>query len=103
MSAAVLCRRQLTDVVEQSLPRTWVLIDEAQVLAPSDEQTLSGEALVKFAKEGRNYGLSMALTSQQPAAVFSGPRGHRNGDAAGRTCSAGAQPAPVITARAPGM
>ncbi len=64
-------RRQLTDVVEESLPRTWLLIDEAQVLAPSDEQTLSGEALVKFAKEGRNYGLSMALTSQQPAAVDS--------------------------------
>jgi Helicase HerA, central domain len=62
-------RRRLTQVVEGSLPRTWMLIDEAQVLVPSDQRTLSGETLVKFAKEGRNYGLSLAVATQQPSAV----------------------------------
>jgi len=62
-------RKRLSQVVENGLPRTWLLIDEAQVLVPSDERTLSGEALVKFAKEGRNYGLSLAVATQQPSAV----------------------------------
>lgn len=62
-------RRNLARVADGGLPRTWLFVDEAQVLAPSEERTLSGEALVRFAKEGRNYGLSLAITSQQPTAV----------------------------------
>jgi uncharacterized protein len=62
-------RGQLTSVVVRSIPRTWILVDEAQVLVPSDENTLSGEALIKFAKEGRNFGLSLAIATQQPSAV----------------------------------
>jgi DNA helicase HerA-like ATPase len=64
-------RHRLAQVVDASLPRAWVLIDEAQVLVQSDRQTLSGSTLVKFAKEGRNYGLSLAVATQQPSAVDS--------------------------------
>lgn len=64
-------RKRLSEVVENSLPRTWVLVDEAQVLAANDQTTLSGESLVKFAKEGRNYGLSLGIATQQPSAVDS--------------------------------
>lgn len=62
-------RERLTGIVENGLPRTWVLIDEAQVLAPNERKTLSGESLVKYAKEGRNYGLSLGVATQQPSAV----------------------------------
>lgn len=62
-------KRRLTALVDNGLPRTWLLVDEAQVLAPSEHRTLSGEALVKYAKEGRNYGLSLAVATQQPSAV----------------------------------
>jgi DNA helicase HerA-like ATPase len=64
-------RANLEGVVNSSIPRTWLLVDEAQVIVPQGERTLSGETLVKFAKEGRNFGLSLGLTTQQPAAVDS--------------------------------
>jgi hypothetical protein len=64
-------RERLRGIVEHSLPRTWLIADEAQVLAGSDKRTLSGETLVKFAKEGRNYGLSLGIDTQQPSAVDS--------------------------------
>jgi len=62
-------RGRLGSAIAERLPRTWLLVDEAQVLASGDQRTLSGEALVKFAKEGRNYGLSLAVATQQPSAV----------------------------------
>jgi uncharacterized protein len=55
--------------VQNSIPRTWLLIDEAQVLVPAGGKTVCGEMLIKYAKEGRNLGLSMAVTTQQPSAV----------------------------------
>jgi hypothetical protein len=62
-------RRRLEDVIQRSVPRTWVLMDEAHVLAGTDEPSVARDALVKYAKEGRNYGLSMALATQQPSAL----------------------------------
>ncbi len=61
--------QRLKKVVQTAVPRSWILIDEAQVLAPADESTVSRDTLVKYAKEGRNYGLSLAITTQQPSAV----------------------------------
>lgn len=61
--------RRLHDVVERSVPRTWVLMDEAHVLAGTDEPSVARDAIIKYAKEGRNYGLSMALATQQPSAL----------------------------------
>jgi uncharacterized protein len=46
-----------------------LLLDEAHVLAGVGDSSVAGEALVKYAKEGRNYGLSMAVATQQPSAL----------------------------------
>jgi uncharacterized protein len=51
------------------LPRVWVLIDEAHQFAPSGKMTLSKEALIRWAKEGRQPGLSLVIASQQPSAL----------------------------------
>lgn len=53
------------------LPRVWVLIDEAHQFAPSGKATLSKEALIRWAKEGRQPGLSLVIASQQPSALDS--------------------------------
>jgi hypothetical protein len=62
-------RGALSHFVDASIPRTWVLLDEAHVLAGTGERSVASEALVKYAKEGRNYGLSMAVATQQPSAL----------------------------------
>ena len=64
-------RCRLQRIEGESIPRTWVLIDEAHNLVPADERTISGEALIKYAKEGRNIGLSLAVATQQPSAIDS--------------------------------
>lgn len=53
------------------LPRVWMLIDEAHQFAPSGKTTLSKEALIRWAKEGRQPGLSLVIASQQPSALDS--------------------------------
>lgn len=53
------------------LPRVWVLIDEAHQFVPSGRSTLAKEALIRWAKEGRQPGLSLVVASQQPSAVDS--------------------------------
>lgn len=51
------------------LPRVWMLIDEAHQFAPSGKTTLAKEALIRWAKEGRQPGLSLVIASQQPSAL----------------------------------
>lgn len=53
------------------LPRVWVLIDEAHQFVPSGKATLAKEALIRWAKEGRQPGLSLVVASQQPSAIDS--------------------------------
>lgn len=60
---------RLKGVIHESIPRTWILMDEAHVLAGTDEDSIARDALVKYAKEGRNYGLSLAVATQQPSAL----------------------------------
>jgi uncharacterized protein len=62
-------RAHLQEFVRGSIPRTWVMLDEAHVLAGLGERSGASEALIKYAKEGRNYGLSMAVATQQPSAL----------------------------------
>lgn len=62
-------RRRLNAFVQASIPRAWVLLDEAHVLAGTGAASVAGEALVKYAKEGRQFGLSMAVATQQPSAL----------------------------------
>ena len=51
------------------VPRTWVVIDEAQNIMPSKTASRANTELTRFVREGRNYGLSMALSTQQPSAI----------------------------------
>jgi hypothetical protein len=51
------------------LPRVWMLIDEAHQFIPKGQSTLSKDQLVRWAKEGRQPGLSLAVASQQPSAI----------------------------------
>jgi len=64
-------RAQVGSFVSAAVPRTWVLMDEAHVLAGGDDPSVARDALIKYAKEGRNYGLSLALATQQPSALDS--------------------------------
>lgn len=51
------------------LPRVWMLIDEAHQFVPAGSTTLAKEQLVRWAKEGRQPGLSLVVASQQPSAI----------------------------------
>lgn len=51
------------------LPRVWMLIDEAHQFVPKGQSTLAKDQLIRWAKEGRQPGLSMAVASQQPSAI----------------------------------
>lgn len=57
------------NAIAQSIPKTWVVIDEIQTILPADAKTAATEALIKLIKEGRNFGLSFLGTTQQPRAV----------------------------------
>ena len=47
------------------------MMDEAHVLAGTGEDSVARTALIKCAKEGRNYGISLAVATQQPSALDS--------------------------------
>lgn len=51
------------------LPRVWMLIDEAHQFVPNTGTTLAKNQLVRWAKEGRQPGLSLVVASQQPSAI----------------------------------
>lgn len=51
------------------LPRVWMLIDEAHQFVPKGAATLAKDQLIRWAKEGRQPGLSLAVASQQPSAI----------------------------------
>ncbi len=53
------------------LPRVWMLIDEAHQFIPSGRGTLAKQALIRWAKEGRQPGISLVVASQQPSAIDS--------------------------------
>jgi hypothetical protein len=55
----------------EAVPPAWVCIDEAQNILPSDRQTSATDVIVKYVREGRNYGLSFVVATQQPVAVDS--------------------------------
>lgn len=56
-------------VLDSAPPKTWVVIDEAQNIFPSEKQTSASGILLRFVREGRNFGLSLAFTTQQPSAL----------------------------------
>ncbi len=62
-------KRKLSVFLKTAVPKTWVVVDEAQNVIPSERKTSSTESLVKLVKEGRNFGLSFVVTTQQPKAL----------------------------------
>jgi uncharacterized protein len=62
-------RDRLTGLLAETIPPTWVMIDEAQNILPSDKNIKSLDSVVRFVREGRNFGLSFALTAQQPSSI----------------------------------
>ena len=53
------------------MPRVWMLLDEAHQFAPNSGSTLAKDQLIRWAKEGRQPGLSLVVASQQPSAIDS--------------------------------
>lgn len=51
------------------LPPLWVMVDEAQNIIPAESFSISSPSLVEIVRVGRNFGISVAFTTQQPAAI----------------------------------
>ena len=51
------------------LPRVWLVLDEAHQFIPESTNSLAKPQLIRWAKEGRQPGLSMVVASQQPSAI----------------------------------
>jgi DNA helicase HerA-like ATPase len=57
--------------LQRAVPPAWIAVDEAQNVLPSGRKTTTTDILVKLVREGRNFGLSFLVTSQQPGAIDS--------------------------------
>ena len=56
---------------ESTIPKTWVILDEAQNIIPARTASFANRELTRFVREGRNFGLSMGISTQQPSAIDS--------------------------------
>lgn len=66
-----IARRREALGLPSEMKKVWLAIDEAHNFCPSGRSTLSKEILIRWAKEGRQPGLSLLVASQQPAAIDS--------------------------------
>ncbi len=62
-------RRREEFGLETRLPRVWMAVDEAHQFVPQGRTSLCKEMLIRWAKEGRQPGLSLIVATQQPAAI----------------------------------
>jgi len=62
-------RQLIKEKLATSVPPTWIALDEAQNILPSEKKTTAGEMLIRYVREGRNYGLSFMVATQQPTAI----------------------------------
>ncbi len=62
---------ELTPGFEGLPDGAWVIIDEAHLVCPSDQDTSAKGALIEYVKRGRDAGLSLVLATQQPSAIDS--------------------------------
>jgi len=62
-------RRREALGLASDMRKVWLMIDEAHNFCPSGRSTLAKEILIRWAKEGRQPGLSLVVASQQPAAI----------------------------------
>ncbi len=54
-----------------SIPPTWLMVDEAHSFAPASGKTAATNPLIEYVKQGRRPGLSAVLSTQQPSALNS--------------------------------
>jgi len=59
----------LQSSITQKTPKGWVLIDEAHNYLPVSGDSPSKKPLIKFVKEGRNFGLSIVCATQSPSSL----------------------------------
>ncbi|MEA3558987.1 MAG: DUF835 domain-containing protein, partial [Candidatus Thermoplasmatota archaeon] len=59
----------LDDSDPESIPLTWLLIDEAHIILPHGKQTPATKALIEYAKQGRRPGCALVLATQRPAST----------------------------------
>jgi len=64
-----IARRREELGLSTDVKKVWIFIDEAHNFCPSGRSTLSKEILIRWAKEGRQPGLSLVVASQQPSAL----------------------------------
>lgn len=64
-----IARRREALGLTSDIKKVWLAIDEAHNFCPSGSSSLSKEILIRWAKEGRQPGLSLIVASQQPAAI----------------------------------
>lgn len=64
-------RRREELSLDSDVPKVWLFIDEAHNFAPSGSSSLAKDTLIRWIKEGRQPGLSLAIATQQPSAVAS--------------------------------
>jgi hypothetical protein len=62
-------RETMQEKINQGIPPTWIAADEAQNFLPSERKTTATDILIRLVREGRNFGLSFILTTQQPSAI----------------------------------
>ena len=66
-----IARRREALGLPTEMKKVWLVVDEAHNFCPSGKSSLSKEILIRWAKEGRQPGLSFVVASQQPAAIDS--------------------------------
>jgi len=64
-----IARRREALGLDADTKKVWLVIDEAHNFCPSGQSTLAKEILIRWAKEGRQPGLSLLVASQQPSAI----------------------------------
>jgi len=62
-------RKTIQEKICHGIPPTWIVADEAQNFLPSERKTTATDVLIRLVREGRNFGLSFMLTTQQPSAI----------------------------------
>jgi hypothetical protein len=62
-------RRKIAGLAESGVPRTVVVLDEAQAFLSPGPRTPARDLFTRLVKEGRNMGLSAVLATQQPSAL----------------------------------
>ena len=67
--ARLASRRAETLDLPSTFPKVWLFIDEAHDFCPATGDALAKAPLIRWVKEGRQPGLSLAIATQQPAAL----------------------------------